>query len=134
MKRFLQRILQEIMKKKIIFGTSDAWWMSRLSQRPSDPAYYIEDCRILALSWSASIQNSLLQSCFCIVSTFLIHTLYIGHDKEVDSMQIYHKSLPYKGQFSDGKNRLRSKLDFCYLLKVSKSRKQIMLLSFLPKK
>ena len=25
---------------------SDAWLMSRLSQQPSDPAYYIEDCRI----------------------------------------------------------------------------------------
>ena len=107
--------------------------MRRSSQQPSDPAYYIEDCRILALSWSASIHNSLLQSCFCIVSTFLTHTLYIGHDKEVDSMQIYHKSLPYKGQFSDGKNRLRSKLDFCYLLKVSKSRKQIMVPSFFQK-
>ena len=44
MKRFLQRILQEIMKK--ILGTSDAWLMSHLSHRSSDPAYYIEDCRI----------------------------------------------------------------------------------------
>ena len=26
--------------------TSDAWTMSRLSHRPSEPAYYIEDCRI----------------------------------------------------------------------------------------
>ena len=34
MKGFLQRILQEIMKK-IILGTSDAWSMRRLSQRPS---------------------------------------------------------------------------------------------------
>ena len=33
--------------EKKILGTSDAWWMSRLSQRPSNPAYYIEDCRIL---------------------------------------------------------------------------------------
>ena len=31
--------MQEIMKKKIILGTSDAWSMSF-------PAYYIEDCRI----------------------------------------------------------------------------------------
>ena len=45
MKRFLQRVLQEIIKK-IILGTSDAWMMSRLSQRPSEPAYYIEDWRI----------------------------------------------------------------------------------------
>ena len=42
MKQFLQRILQEIMKKKIL-GTSDAWSMSRLSHQHSDPVYYIED-------------------------------------------------------------------------------------------
>jgi hypothetical protein len=29
-----------------MLGISDAWSMSRLSHRPSDPAYYIEDCRI----------------------------------------------------------------------------------------
>ena len=33
-------------EKKIILWTSDAWSMSSLSQRPSDQAYYIEDCRI----------------------------------------------------------------------------------------
>ena len=32
--------------KKIMLGTSDAWSMSCSSQRPSKPAYYIEDCRI----------------------------------------------------------------------------------------
>ena len=47
MKGFLQRILQEIMKKIIILGTSDAWLTIHLSQRQSKPAYYIEDCRIL---------------------------------------------------------------------------------------
>ena len=35
--------------KKIILVTSDAWSMSRSSQRPSDPPYYIEDCRISAV-------------------------------------------------------------------------------------
>ena len=39
-------------KKKIIHGTSDAWSMSRLSHRPSDPVYYIEDCRISVLAQS----------------------------------------------------------------------------------
>ena len=34
------------MKKKIILGTSDTWSMTRLSHRPSEPAYYIEDFRI----------------------------------------------------------------------------------------
>ena len=37
MKRFLQSILQEIMKK-ITLGTSDACSMRRSSHRPSDPA------------------------------------------------------------------------------------------------
>ena len=34
-------------EKKIILGTSDAWSTSHLSQRTSEPAYYILDCRIL---------------------------------------------------------------------------------------
>jgi hypothetical protein len=29
--------------RKIILGTSEAWLMSRLAQRPRDPAYHIED-------------------------------------------------------------------------------------------
>ena len=33
--------------KKSKLGTSDAWSMSRSSHRPREPAYYIEDCRIL---------------------------------------------------------------------------------------
>ena len=35
--------------KAKILGTSNAWLMSRLSHRPSKPAYYIVDCRILEL-------------------------------------------------------------------------------------
>ena len=55
LKRFLQRILLEIMKKKIL-GTSEAWSVSHSSQRPSEPAYYIEDCRISSrrLLWNSS--------------------------------------------------------------------------------
>ena len=30
-------------RKEIMLGTLEAWSMSRLSQRPSKPAYYIED-------------------------------------------------------------------------------------------
>ena len=45
----MQRILQEIMKK-ILLGTADDWSMRRSSQRISDPAYYIEDCRILTVT------------------------------------------------------------------------------------
>ena len=43
LKRFLQRILQEIMKKRIILGTSDAWLMSHSSQRPSDLYWRLSD-------------------------------------------------------------------------------------------
>ena len=43
LKRFLQRILQEIMKKIVIHGTSDAWLVSRLSQRTSEAVYYVID-------------------------------------------------------------------------------------------
>ena len=45
MKGFLQRILQEIMKK-ILLGKSDTWSTIHLSHRPSNPAYYIVNWRI----------------------------------------------------------------------------------------
>ena len=32
-----------------MLGTSDTWSMSRSSHRPSNPAYFIEDCRISRL-------------------------------------------------------------------------------------
>ena len=35
--------------EKKILGTSDGWSTSRLSHWPSEPAYYIVDCRILGL-------------------------------------------------------------------------------------
>ena len=40
--------------KKIMLGTSDAWWMSHLSQQPSEPAYYIVDCWISHLTHVSS--------------------------------------------------------------------------------
>ena len=41
---------------EIILGTSDAWPMRRLTQWPSDPAYYIEDCWIFTyLSFLAGL-------------------------------------------------------------------------------
>ena len=46
MKGFLQRILQDFMKK-ILPGRSDAWLTSRLFHRPGKPAYHIVDWRIL---------------------------------------------------------------------------------------
>ena len=39
LKGFLQRILQEMMEKKTILGTSDAWSTIHLDHRPSELAY-----------------------------------------------------------------------------------------------
>ena len=50
----MQRIFLEITEKEIILGSSDAWSMSHLSQRPSEQVYYIEDCRILLAAPSLS--------------------------------------------------------------------------------
>ena len=38
-----------------MLGTSDAWLMSCLAHRPNDPAYYIEDCRILRMLYQKLI-------------------------------------------------------------------------------
>ena len=40
--------------EKKYLGMSDAWWMSRLFHRPSEPVYYIVDCRISALLGSTA--------------------------------------------------------------------------------
>ena len=45
----MQRILQEIMKKNNTWNSSDAWSMRQSSHRPSNPVYYIEDCRIFTV-------------------------------------------------------------------------------------
>ena len=37
--------LKEIIKKETMRGISDAWSTSHLSQRTSEPAYYIVDCQ-----------------------------------------------------------------------------------------
>ena len=42
-----------------ILGTLDAWSTSRLSHRPSKPAYYIVDCRILDVTWGQLEANQL---------------------------------------------------------------------------
>ena len=78
MKWFLQRMLQEIIKKnemifaknvarnykKKMLGTSDACSMSHLSHRPSEPAYYI-------VNWPIPNHTAWMQKFF-----FLIWPLY----------------------------------------------------------
>ena len=90
MKWFLQRILQEIMKK-IPLGTSDAWLMRRSSHRPTDPAYYIEDWRILGgtamtdpgniFSWTL-FANIFLPHLCCFFS--FMYAYFLPHDHVVD--------------------------------------------------
>ena len=48
MKGFFAKNFARNYEKKIL-ETSDAWSMSCLSNRPSDPVYHIEDCRISGL-------------------------------------------------------------------------------------
>ena len=43
-----------------MFGTSDAWLMSRLSKQTSDQAYYIKDCRIYGIPLELLQTNSLI--------------------------------------------------------------------------
>ena len=44
--------------KKIMLGTSDAWWTSHSSQQPSKPAYYIVDCLIYRHAWVGCAQTT----------------------------------------------------------------------------
>ena len=54
----IEKIIERVFAKnfarfyenKIILGASDAWLISRLSHRPSEPAYYIVDFWILILA------------------------------------------------------------------------------------
>ena len=57
MKQFLQRIFQEIMKKKITLGTSDTWLTSHLSHRIRKQTYYIVDCRIFGIMTSRKYEG-----------------------------------------------------------------------------
>ena len=43
-----------------MLGTLDPWLMSRLSQQPTDPAYYIEDCRISYYTRQTSFRASVV--------------------------------------------------------------------------
>ena len=46
-------------------GTSDALSMSHLSQQPSDPAYYIEDCMIFeCATWNSNLESYLIHTYF----------------------------------------------------------------------
>jgi hypothetical protein len=66
------------LRKKIILGTSDAWLMSRLSQRATEPAYYIVDCRIFELDLKTSFWQVLWQIEFYRL-TFLQYVMYRTH-------------------------------------------------------
>ena len=70
-------------EKEIILGTSDAWSMSRSSQRPTNPAYYIEDCRILGQSLLSKDRNHCTGS--FLIPLIRIHcTIYGPHGCKFD--------------------------------------------------
>ena len=56
-----------------MLGTSDAWSMSRLSHQASEPAYYIEDCRIsttaawVLLAWTEKHRVRMVNDASCII-------------------------------------------------------------------
>ena len=67
-----------------MLGTSDAWPMSRLSHRPSKPAYYIEDCRI-------SISN-IMYSLFYILG--MVSSLVLDNIQRIKYRHCYKKRIP----------------------------------------
>ena len=77
----MQRILQEIMKKKIILGTSDAWSMSCLSQGPSIWYWRLLGLRAYCLNIYCDIyrqgrNSSILMNKTCtndLLKVFVIH-------------------------------------------------------------
>ena len=69
-------------EKRYILGTSDAWSMSLLSQRPSTPAYYIKDCRIYGAGFEVQT-GSLLR----IVQTILESLIFLLNHAEKFSIE-----------------------------------------------
>ena len=65
---FCKELCKKLWKKKIILGTSDTWLLSQLSQRPSNPAYYIEDCRIFGCFETSKHNSFLVVLLFCVSS------------------------------------------------------------------
>ena len=56
-------------KKKVMLGTSDAWSMSHLSQQPTKPVYYIEDCWISKYKYD--VQSFYVRSFHCNLSSII---------------------------------------------------------------
>ena len=48
--------------EKRMLGTLETWSMSHLSQQPSKPAYYIEDCQILVHTYGFHVLKTLESS------------------------------------------------------------------------
>ena len=74
-KGFLQRILQDFMKKRIL-EKSDTWSTSRLSNQPSKLAYYIVDWRISIYQFKG---NQTIKFCCEFWSKIMIWILLTGN-------------------------------------------------------
>ena len=68
--------------------TSDAWSMSCSSHRPSEPAYYIEDCRILTQGYKIRLFPR-SRSCVMIKTGHLLRKLFNQNFSTLQSAQIY---------------------------------------------
>ena len=100
--------------KKIMLGTSDTWLMSRLSHRPSNPAYYIEDCRISSAKKLNSSSNmmkvkltkSLFSGCTFIFLLILICLHTYNHKNSASYSPNYYNHDHHSGKdyFIDGRN------------------------------
>ena len=66
-----------------MLGTSDAWSMSRSSHRPSEPAYYIEDCRILSVI-------SLFCTCYKSLEYPILNSVFVSIGKNSDGRTVGH--------------------------------------------
>ena len=68
--------------KKIMLGTSDAWLTIRLSQRSSNPAYYIVNWRILRFLIIVEIVE--IKGFSCVGASCHPHTYIVQAKRNVD--------------------------------------------------
>ena len=89
MKWFCKEFCKKLWKK-IINGTSDTWFPSRLSQWTSKPAYYIVDCRISNHDPDA---DSWLHTCVLdfdyLSQGFILYTVAVENKEKVEPRRVF---------------------------------------------
>ena len=79
-----------------MLGTLDDWLMSHLSQRPSDPAYHIEDWRISSKSWKIKVTK---YSFFFIRMERLSHIIWNNDFSTWQNYVSFDYDLPWKYEY-----------------------------------